>query len=141
MGVKDERVGISGVGAGALLTVFSVLCLVVFAVLSVSTVQAQRVLSEKNAAAVEGYYRADAQSEELLARLRGGEMPEEVQREGDTFRWSSPISDTQCLEVEVLLKEDTYTVLRWQAVSTVEWEQAPGGQVWSGGEVKKEESP
>ena len=85
--------------------------------------------------------RADAQAEELLARLRSGEMPEEVQREGDTFRWSSPISDTQCLEVEVLLKEDTYTVLRWQAVSTVEWEQAPGGQVWSGGEEKKEESP
>lgn len=139
--MKDERFGISGVGAGALLTVFSVLCLVVFAMLSISTVQSQRALSEKNAAAAEGYYRADARSEEILARLRGGEKPVEVQQEGDTFRWSCPISDTQCLEVEVRVKDDTYTVLRWQAVSTVVWEQAPGGQVWSGSEEIKEESP
>ena len=130
--MKDERMSLSGVGAGALLTVLSVLCLVVFAVLSVSTVQSQSVLSEKNAAAVENYYRADARAEEILARLRGGESPDQVQWEGDICRYVCPISDTQSLEVEVQVKEDTYTVLRWQAVSTVAWEGSSAGQVWSG---------
>ena len=117
--MKDKYRGVSGVGAGSLLTVFSVLCLVVFALLSISTVQSQRALSEGSAAAAQAYYRADAQSEEILARLRRGESPEQVLREGDVFRWACPVSDTQCLEVEVQLNEDTYTVLRWQAVSTV----------------------
>ena len=130
--MKDERMSLSGVGAGALLTVLSVLCLVVFVVLSISTVQSQSVLSEKNAAAVENYYRADAQAEEILARLRGGENPEQVQREGDICRYACPISDTQRLEVEVRITEDTYTVLRWQAVSAVEWEESSTGQVWLG---------
>ena len=131
--MKHDRFSVSGVGAGALLTVLSVLCLVVFAVLSISTVQSQKALSERSAVAVEAYYRADARAEEILARLRSGERPEEVQCEGDVFRYTVPVSDTQCLEAEILLSGNEYTVLRWQAVSAIVWEEAPGGQVWSGG--------
>lgn len=136
--MKDDRFELSGVGAGTLLTVFSVLCLVVFTVLSVSTVQSQRALAVRSAAAAEDYYRADARAEEILARLRGGECPEQVQIQGDICRYSCPVSQTQSLEVEVQLKEDTYTVLRWQAVSTVEWEASPGTPVWQGAEEKEE---
>lgn len=131
--MKGERMSVSGVGAGSLLTVLAVLCLVVFTVLSISTVQSQKALSERSAAAVEAYYQADARAEEILARLRGGEIPEEVRREGDIFRYDIPVSDTQRLEVEILVSGNQYTVLRWQAVSAIVWEEAPGGQVWSGG--------
>ena len=48
--------GFSGFGISSLLVIFGVLCLVVFAVLSVATVQAHGRLSEKSLAAEEGYY-------------------------------------------------------------------------------------
>ena len=69
--MKDERMSVSGVGAGSLLTVLAVLCLVVFTVLSISTVQSQKALSERSAAAVEAYYQADARAEERSRKKCG----------------------------------------------------------------------
>ena len=120
------------VGGITLLTVFAVLCLAVMSMLSLSAVRSDAELSRRSAEAVTAWYAADTRAEEILARLRGGENPEQVQREGDVCRYACPISATQRLEVEVRITEDTYTVLRWQAVSAVEWEESSTGQVWLG---------
>ena len=72
------------------------------------------------------------QAEEILARLRNGELPEEVSVNGDLYTYECPISDTQVLMAEVRLDGDTYTVLRWQAVSSVEWESDDSLLVWDG---------
>ena len=58
------------VGGSSLLVIFSVLCLTVFALLSLSTVQASGRLSSTSAQAVAAYYQADSQAEAILARLR-----------------------------------------------------------------------
>ena len=63
------------VGGSSLLVIFAVLCLTVFALLSLSTVRADVRLSEASAQAVSGYYQADCQAEAILARLRSGELP------------------------------------------------------------------
>ena len=39
------------------------------------------------------------------------------------------------VQVEVLLKDTTYTVLRWQAVSTADWEPDTGLELWDGDPV------
>ena len=57
---------------------FAVLCLTVFAVLSLTTVQADARLAEASARAVEEYYAADCAAQEILARLRNGETPVEA---------------------------------------------------------------
>ena len=62
------------VGGVSLLVVFAVLCLTVFALLSLSTVRADDRLSQASARAVSGYYAADCQAQEVLARLRAGEL-------------------------------------------------------------------
>ena len=62
------------VGGSSLLVIFAVLCLTVFALLSLSTVRADVRLSEASAQAVSGYYQADCQAEAILARLRSGDQ-------------------------------------------------------------------
>lgn len=131
--MADKRFSPPVMGASSLLTVFSVLCLVIFALLSISTVQAQRSLAQASASTVEGYYAADARAEEILARLRAGEMPEGVSKQENEYRYSCPISDTQTLEVEVELEGADYTILRWQAVSTTDWSSSEELNLWSGG--------
>ncbi len=120
------------VGASSLLVIFAVLCLTVFAMLSVSTVQADGRLSDNAAAAVTGYYQADCQAEKILSLLRAGECPDGVTRDGNVYTYACPISDTQVLAVQVIAEQDTYKILRWQAVSAVHWQADDKLPIWDG---------
>lgn len=122
------------VGGSSLLVIFAVLCLTIFALLGLGTVQADQRLSDASAEAVYGYYAADCQAEAILAQLRAGELPEGVTAlSGDTYTYTCPISDTQVLEVEVrVTSADDYAVLRWQAVSDAQWQPDTGLEVWDG---------
>lgn len=120
------------VGVSSLLVIFAVLCLTVFALLSVSTVQADRRLSDASGTAVEGYYAADCMAEEILARLRAGERPEGVREENGVYTYACAISQTQVLVVEAAVKGEQYTILRWQAVSTADWQVDDSLPVWGG---------
>ena len=127
------------VGGVSLLVVFAVLCLTVFALLSLTTVRADVRLADASAQAVSDYYAADCQAQEILARLRTGETP-------DGVTWSSPmeggeteysytvsISNTQELQVEVLVWPDgRWSVQRWQAAAAGGWEIDEGLEVWDG---------
>lgn len=121
------------VGGSSLLTIFAVLCLTVFAVLSLATVQANGRLGDRSADAVLEYYTADCRAEELLARLRAGERPEGVTRKEDgSYAYACPISDSLTLAVEVTVEGSAYTILRWQAVSTADWQADDSLTVWDG---------
>ena len=69
---KQAELSPPPVGGASLLVVFAVLCLTVFALLSLSTVRANGRLSEASAQAVADYYAADCAAQEILARLRAG---------------------------------------------------------------------
>ena len=129
---KKESDTFPAVGGSSLLVIFAVLCLTIFALLGLSTVQAGGRLSQASADAVSAYYQADTQAEEILARLRSGEIPEGVTVSGDIYSYSCPISDTQTLVVEVRVTQDSYSVLRWQALSTGEWVPDDSLPVWGG---------
>ena len=121
------------VGGSSLLVIFAVLCLTVLAMLSLSTARSSAELSRASADAAAAYYEADAQAEEILARLRGGETPEGVTSGGDsTYQYEVPISQTQALSVCVRAAEDGWTVLRWKAVSTAQWTPDESIEVWDG---------
>lgn len=120
------------VGGSSLLVIFAVLCLTVFALLSLSTVQADSRLSDASAAAVSEYYEADCQAEEILAELRSGQIPEGVSVKVDTYSYTCPISETQELQVEVRIQENGWEILRWQAVSTAQWNEDETLSLWDG---------
>ena len=119
------------IGISSLLVIFSVLCLTVFALLCVSTVRADQALSLRSAEAIAAYYEADFAAEEILAQLREGQLPPEVQEENGFYWYTCPISDTQTLYVELAVNGYDYTVLRWQAVSTADWQPDDRLPVWN----------
>lgn len=121
------------VGGVSLLVVFAVLCLTVFALLSLTTVQADRRLADASVQAISDYYAADRRAQEILARLRAGELPEDVKKDGDIYAYVCRISDTQDLAVQVLIRKTDYTILRWQAVSSQKWETDDLLMLWDGG--------
>ena len=124
------------IGASSLLVIFAVLCLTVFALLTLSTVRAGERLSEASAQAVVAYYEADRQAEEVFARLRAGERPAGVKEEGGVYAYTCPVSDTQRLCVELLRTQEGWTVLRWQTESAVEWESDESLNIWDGFEPR-----
>lgn len=121
------------IGGSSLLVIFAVLCLTVFALLGLSTAQAGQRLSEASAAVTTGYYKADAQAEQILAQLRSGEVPANVTALADhRYAYACPVSDTQELQVEVRVSGRAYRILRWQTVSTADWEAEDDTTVWDG---------
>lgn len=120
------------IGGSSLLVIFAVLCLTVFALLGFSTVQADKRLADISIQAVSDYYAADCAAEEILARLKAGQLPEGVTKAGDVYAYSCAISPAQSLQVEV--RDGDWAVLRWQAVSTVHWQENTDVELWDGNE-------
>ena len=138
---KQSRFSPPAVGGTSLLVVFAVLCLTVFALLSLSTVRADTRLGDSAVQGVAAYYAADCQAQEILARLRNGELPPGVTRHsyepqagGARCTYTIPISDGQELRVEVVLRDGGYTVLRWQAAPVSEWGGNETVDLWNGTE-------
>lgn len=129
---EKERFSPPTTGGISLLTMFAVLCLTVFALMSLSTVQANRRMADASSKAVEDYYSADCEAWRVLALLLAGETPEGVTQKNSVYAYTCPISQTQDLEVEVSLDGGGYTILRWQAVPRRE-ESEPGDMgLWDG---------
>lgn len=120
------------IGGCSLLVIFAVLCLTVFSLLGLSTVQADKRLSDISAEAVKDYYAADCRGEEILACLREGQCPDFVERDGDIYRYSCPISDVQALFIEVRVQDAQWEVLRWEAVSIRDAGEEQNLSVWDG---------
>ncbi len=129
---EKRRFSPPAVGGSSLLVVFAVLCLTVFALLSLSTVRADLRLGDASARAVSDYYAADCAAQEILARLRAGERPAGVEESGGTYFYTCAISETQNLEVEAALDGTAWTVLRWQAVPAGDWQADDGLDLWDG---------
>ena len=129
---KKSGTSVTLYGSTSLLTVFAVLCMVVFAMLSLSTAQAYDRLADASADAAAEYYRADFEAEKIFAELRNGKVPNSVTKNGDNYRYSCAISETQLLEVELLFKNENWQVLRWQAVSVADHQPDESITVWNG---------
>lgn len=132
MNRKEDNFSPPAIGGISLLVAFAVLCLTVFALLSLSTVQAQSRLADASFLSVTEYYAADSEATRILALLRMGESPEGVVNNGGVYSYSCPISNTQVLEVEVRLDGEEYDILRWQAVPDGQEGEESGFELWDG---------
>lgn len=133
---QNERVKLPAVGGSSLLVIFTVLCLTVFALLGLGTVQAGERLTDASADSVAAYYAADLQAETILAQLRAGEAVKGVVWDGDCCTYSCPVTDRQVLAVTVRLTGDDYEILRWQTLSTTAWEADDSIEVWDGEPIR-----
>jgi hypothetical protein len=114
---KTHRMSAPAIGGSSLLVIFAVLCLTVFALLSLSTAQAEKRMSDASAQALTAYYAADLEAEQIFARLRAGENVPGVQENAGLYSYSCPISEYQVLEVGLENKENIWRVCRWQVIA------------------------
>ena len=130
MNKENQKSTGSLIGASSLLVIFAILCMTAFSLLGLSTASAHKRLTDIQSRAFADYYAADCYAEEILARLRSGQMPHGVTVDGDVCRYTCPISSTQELQVEV--RRGDWSILRWQTVSTVHWQADESITVWDG---------
>lgn len=112
-----RKTAVPAIGGSSLLAIFAVLCLTVFGLLSLSTAQAEKRMSDASMQAVTAYYVADLEAERIFARLRAGENVPGVRENAGLYSYSYPISEHQVLEVELENKENTWRVCRWQVIA------------------------
>ena len=130
---RKTSFSLPAVGGSSLLVIFAVLCLTVFALLSLSTVQAEKRLADASVQAVSAYYEADRQAELIFSQLRQGADIPQVKKSNNVYTYSCPISGTQELLVAVEQTDGHWAVLRWQAVSTADLDSDDTLPVWDGG--------
>lgn len=131
-------------GAVSLVMIFIVLCLTVFAVLTLSTAIGEQKLAQVTADHVQAYYEADAQATAVIASLGGPDRPETVAGVALTYtacadngvhaRFTVPVGETQTLAVEVLIGAASCDILKWQTVYSGDWVADTSISVWDGQE-------
>lgn len=130
----EKRTTISppAVGGSSLLAIFAVLTLCIFALLSLSTVLAEKRLSDAAARSVKSYYAADLQAEEVFARLKNGEIPPEAEEAQGIYRSVLPVSENQQLIAEFCNADGKWHILRWQVTAQVPDTSDDSLPVWNG---------
>lgn len=146
-----DKMSFKGVSLGitTIVTVFAVICLTIFAVLTASTVSQEKELAEKYARSVSGYWAADsgcadtanalgalwesgADADEIKAAALG--MGARAEESGDDLliRYSQAVSDISRMEVTLRIGAE-FTVERWQLTSAdAEWAPDESLPVWQG---------
>jgi len=122
-------------GAVSLVMIFCVMCLAVFAVLTLATADREARLSDMTAQNAADYYEADCAATAIVAALAQGETAPadvEVAWDGDTASFLLPAGESQGLDVAVSVKDGKCEILRWQTVYTGNWEPDSSLAVWDG---------
>lgn len=132
----------AGLGATSLILMFSVLCLAVFALLSLSSANRDRGYTEKLAASVTRFYEADSRavviSEALSQAVSAGENPPEIEgieilTDGaGQYSFLIPIDNRRALAVGLEIQNGRTRVLSWSVTEPDNWSPDEGLNVWRG---------
>lgn len=119
-------------GAVTLVMIFCVLCMAVFAALTLMTAKREAALTELTAQQAQAYYEADRLATEKVAALARGEVPEDVTLSGETASFTIPAGGSLRLEVQARLDESGCAIEKWATVYDGDWETDDSIEVWGG---------
>ena len=113
-------------GAVSLVMIFCVLCMAVFAVLTLSTAVREQSLAELTAQRAAEYYEADCQAVEIARAIIAGEAVEadvsyELTGEGAVASYVVPAGGELLLEVRLLVNGADSQVLTWRTIYAGDW--------------------
>ncbi len=107
------------IGTSSLLVVFLVLCLVIFAVLTLTGAQSDYRFATRLAERRTAYYAACNQAEEKIAAL---DAERALDRLSEDYQFEVPITDQQVLSVTLSPDEQGgFLISAWETVNTAEW--------------------
>ncbi|QIB68503.1 hypothetical protein Ami103574_03850 [Aminipila butyrica] len=159
---KDNKQRIQ-IGVSSLVLIFTVLCLVVFATLSLASAKADYRLAEKNEQSVQAYYKVDGEGEKLkrqvdrkleeLAQQAGSSaqfqelvkesFPEAFDQETDCINYALDTDTEQFLSIQLQLKSfeeigtggENFIVRSWNIQNKVDYQIDDSMPVWDGGDI------
>lgn len=124
------------IGSSSIMMLFAVLCLTVFAVLSLVSARSQASLARKSADAVTAYYAADTRATEIYETLRAGTVPVGVTvhelPDGTYYSYDVPIDENQALSVLICQAGESFEILSWKVYTAGEWNVDEEINVWDG---------
>ena len=138
-----DRSGI-GIGSTSLVLIFSVLCMVLFALISYAAAENDVALAEAETALVKGYYGAEALAESVAAGLLASEtIPGELYGVEIESEWDPsegahiaeffcPVSDRKELYAKIAVKGGDYEVLAWRMRDVDQWRRDANWPIWPG---------
>ena len=110
------------IGTSFMLLIFVILCMVTFAVLSLSSSMKDYEYSMKNAERTTEYYEACNQAEEKLAQidedLKNNVVSDEI------IKFAVPVNESESLQVILETRPQQfprYSIITWKQVSDHEW--------------------
>lgn len=104
-------------GGISLLMVFAVLCLTIFTMLTISTVTADKALSDKSAQVVAEYYAADLEAEITFSKIKNGEAPSFVSFEDGIYSYTQTINKSSAILVEVTNDNGVWQIITWKTIT------------------------
>ena len=110
------------IGTSFMLVIFILLCMVIFAVLSLSSALKDYDYTKQKANRTTAYYEACNEAEKIYAKIE-----EENHRE-DSIVYSLPINENEQLQVTLKRQSDAennYYIDSWLQISTQEWTADP----------------
>ena len=110
------------IGTSFMLVIFILLCMVIFAVLSLSNALKDYDYTQQRANRTKAYYEACNEAEEIYAKIEIENHTE------DSIEYSIPISEKEYLQVTLKRRSDTennYYIDSWLQISTQEWTANP----------------
>ncbi len=106
------------IGTSFMLVIFILLCMVIFAVLSLSSALKDYDYSKQKADHTKAYYEACNEAEEIYAKIETEGHTE------DSLEYSVPITENEHLQMTLKRRSDTentYFIHSWLQISTQEW--------------------
>lgn len=154
---RSAEIGGAMVGGVSLLAVFAVLCLAIFALLTLLRAESDLGLSQKTAEMTEAYYQADSQAEKRVAALipifqqslsktkkeRDADFADGAALQGGDFNRQSeeitfhiPVSSGLSLTVIVkpLDQKPYYEIVTWKEENLSKYTPSQSIPVWNGGD-------
>lgn len=139
-----------GNGSVLLILVFSVLCLTIFALLTISSARAEQNLTERTAASVAAYYQADSLAEEVFSLIRASisedqGIPDAVlgvavtsyaaSNYGEKYiTYSIAVGEANLLAVSLIFYQtrDEFDIEQWRLIPAAEWQPEEEFHLWDG---------
>lgn len=119
MNKAKKQLPFLNIGTSSLLVVFLVLCLVIFAVLTLTSAQSDYRFAKRLAERRTAYYQACNQAEKTIAAL---DADGTLQGLSEDYHLEVPISDRQVLSVTLRPDgADGFVIGTWETVNTAEW--------------------
>lgn len=124
MKTKKESYPPVHIGTSFMLVIFIILCMIIFAVLSLSSAHKDYEYSLKSARRASEYYAANNLAEEKLAEIDTFIESGNVVPSGSIIEFTVPVNDTELLQIILNIKPEQtphYTIAAWKTIPTEEW--------------------